>query len=147
MNYGYPSPSNRHGESCWDQARMIYHQIGHALGLPHEHNRPDRDEYIKIYWENVAKEKASEFQKVNSSGMYPFIVPYDMNSIMHVKPTDFQEAHKGHSFMPKYLLDNVNRAFWRVRLRELSMNLSKAQFSPTDFKKLNTLYHCHLGGP
>ena len=31
----------------------ILHQIGHALGLYHEHSRPDRDSYITVVLENV----------------------------------------------------------------------------------------------
>ena len=33
----------------------VLHKIFHTLGRFHEHEREDRDEYIKIIWENVEK--------------------------------------------------------------------------------------------
>lgn len=43
------------GRSCMDRYSVI-HEILHALGLHHEHNRPDRDNFIKIHDENLKSE-------------------------------------------------------------------------------------------
>nr|XP_027225759.1 astacin-like metalloprotease toxin 5 [Penaeus vannamei] len=31
----------------------IMHEFMHTLGFGHEHNRPDRDEYVTVYFDNI----------------------------------------------------------------------------------------------
>ena len=33
--------------------KVSFHMLLHILGKYHEHQRPDRDQYIKIEWNNV----------------------------------------------------------------------------------------------
>lgn len=39
----------------------VIHEIGHALGLIHEHTRPDRDDYIIVNTNNIAPGKENQF--------------------------------------------------------------------------------------
>ena len=55
------------------------HEIGHALGLLHEHSRPDRDKYVTINWDNIRPDKRHNYKKFGGKRN----TPYDYASIMH----------------------------------------------------------------
>ena len=43
--------------------RVPRHELGHVLGLKHEHQRGDRNSYINVNWSKV--EKASQYEKID----------------------------------------------------------------------------------
>ena len=48
------------------------HEIGHAIGLAHEHVRPDRDEFIKIFDSNIQESAVGHFKIQNVSILRPY---------------------------------------------------------------------------
>lgn len=46
-------PINLQSPGCTVKVGTIIHEMMHALGFFHEQNRPDRDDYVYINWNNV----------------------------------------------------------------------------------------------
>ena len=55
------------------------HEFGHVLGLIHEHQRPDRDKYITIHWNNILPQYKNQFYVMCNSYVYG---DFDYQSIM-----------------------------------------------------------------
>jgi len=68
-------------------AGSIMHEIGHALGLEHEHTRPDRDQFITINWDNIDPAKQHNFNVAPAGSRS--LSEYDYDSIMHYGPNNF----------------------------------------------------------
>ncbi|WP_159425057.1 M12 family metallopeptidase [Streptomyces sp. TLI_053] len=68
----------------WCGATDLIHEIGHTVGLMHEHSRPDRDKYVTVSFENMAASAKPNFQIRKES---TFGTAYDFASIMHYGAT------------------------------------------------------------
>ena len=51
----------------------------HALGIVHEHNRADRDEYVTVHVSRVSAQNRNIFEKKRTWDK----TPYDLESVMH----------------------------------------------------------------
>ena len=66
------------------QLPTIIHELGHTIGLYHEHTRTDRDKYVEIKWENIENlVYYNDFAIQPEKHPIEDIVPYDYKSIMH----------------------------------------------------------------
>jgi hypothetical protein len=83
------------------------HELGHALGMAHEQSRPDRNQYVKIHFENIKDGMQNNFDMDKNAYAKE---SYDLLSIMHYdafafakdekKPTIEYIGKAGHSGLP-----------------------------------------------
>jgi hypothetical protein len=70
------------GTAC--QRGNAIHEIGHAIGLLHEHTRADRDRYVTVRWDHVDPAQRYNFEMTPGPlPSEPTPLSYDIGSIMH----------------------------------------------------------------
>ncbi|XP_070762942.1 high choriolytic enzyme 1-like [Enoplosus armatus] len=103
---------------------VVQHELLHALGFKHEQCRSDRDQYIRIQWENVIPGWEYAFDKINTLNQG---TPYDYNSVMQYKKYAFSKNNQP-TMVP---IPDPNVEFGTAT--EMSQN---------DITRLNRLYNC-----
>ncbi|GFY52673.1 metalloendopeptidase [Trichonephila inaurata madagascariensis] len=58
------------------------HEMSHTIGIIHEHNRPDRDQYIRVLPKNIPADWLSQYSKASSDDIR-LLGKYDYYSVMH----------------------------------------------------------------
>lgn len=82
---------NIQSRSCTNRLGTVIHEIMHAVGFMHTQNRPDRDEWVEIVYDNIRSGVESNFHKLNGRYVKTFGVPYDYNSVMHYNAYSFSK--------------------------------------------------------
>lgn len=72
----------------------IFHEVFHVLGFFHEQNRHDRDEHVKVLWENIEEEHWPQFEKFPEESLPEVLqnqreVPFSFKTFMLYRPTAF----------------------------------------------------------
>jgi hypothetical protein len=82
--------SSSSGSTCWSHG-IVTHELFHMLGLWHEQQRYDRDDYIKVYFQNVAKSLRYSIEARLRNETDTYGVPYDYYSVMHYSKKSFSK--------------------------------------------------------
>ncbi|XP_071374598.1 hatching enzyme 1.2-like [Centroberyx affinis] len=104
---------------------IIQHEINHALGFQHEQTRSDRDQYVRINWENIDPRMAYNFHKQRTNNLN---TPYDYSSIMHYGRTAFSVQYGKDSITP------IPNPWVQIGQRQ--------GMSRIDIQRINRLYGC-----
>ncbi|XP_072144664.1 astacin-like metalloprotease toxin 1 [Dermacentor andersoni] len=106
----------------------VTHELLHAVGFFHEHSRPDRDDYIDIFPENIIKGFLSSFDKVEPSQIR-YLTKFDYQSVMLYGSNAFSRGPD----LPSMLTKDG---------RTLRDVYDKAGLSQSDIVRINALYNC-----
>ncbi|XP_076873573.1 meprin A subunit alpha [Brachyhypopomus gauderio] len=116
------------GERC-DTKAIVEHEVLHALGFYHEQSRSDRDDYVRIWWDQIIPGKANNFNKYSDDLITDLNTPYDYESIMHYRPLSFNKDPN----IPT--ITTAIPAFNEVIGQRMD-------FSAIDLERLNRMYNC-----
>ncbi|CDQ59900.1 unnamed protein product [Oncorhynchus mykiss] len=102
----------------------VQHELLHALGFNHEQTRSDRDNHIRVVWENIIDEYKYAFEKIATLNQG---TSYDYNSVM--------QYHR-------YAFSKNNRPTMEP-IPDSNVSFGEAtQMSKNDIDRLNRLYGC-----
>lgn len=117
------------GKDC-HKIGVIVHELGHAIGFWHEHTRPDRDQYVTIYSENIQIGQEHNFNKLTSEDVDSLGEPYDHKSIMHYG----RKIYSRNDYDPTISAKKNGRITPKIGQRE--------HLSLSDIRQTNKLYKC-----
>ncbi|KAI6180935.1 Metalloendopeptidase [Aphelenchoides besseyi] len=121
------------GNGCIIQG-TVQHEFLHALGIQHEHQRPDRDKYIRVLYKNLESGMKPQVEKIPASQVDLHGIKYDYKSIMH---------YDGHAFGRQKpdgrLLNTLVPLQKGVKLRD------NQRLTSSDLKRLRILGNCNGG--
>jgi hypothetical protein len=111
-------------------AGISAHELMHALGFHHEQNRPDRDNYVTINFQNIQSSAAYNFDRRtwNNAGAS---TAYDFYSIMHYERNAFS-INGADTIVPKPPYQGIN----------LVNAAYKNDITNSDAAEIRYLYRC-----
>ncbi|KAH9286599.1 Zinc metalloproteinase nas-27 [Echinococcus granulosus] len=106
---------------------LYLHELGHVMGLDHEHARADRDKYLRVNDAGVPENFKLFFTRKSIEDLHTYDSPYDLQSIMHYgrssfsvyadkAPIDVRDEKMRHMLAAVYVKDI---SFWDARILNL----------------------------
>uniref|UniRef100_A0A8C1ZQM7 Metalloendopeptidase n=1 Tax=Cyprinus carpio TaxID=7962 RepID=A0A8C1ZQM7_CYPCA len=118
------------GKNC-DKFGIVVHELGHVIGFWHEHTRPDRDEHVDIFRENIQPGQEYNFIKMEPDDVDSLGEVYDFDSIMHYARNTFSRGIYLDTMLPKYEVDGVRPPIGQ-----------RTRLSKGDIAQARKLYKC-----
>lgn len=106
----------------------IVHEFIHAFGFHHMQSSHDRDQFVKIVWENITPGTENNFNLYGTNNVDHFGVKYDYGSVMHYSATSF----------------SINGADTIVPIQDMgSLTMGqRSRMSDKDILRIKRMYGC-----
>lgn len=104
-----------HSDGLFSNRFVFLHELGHIIGVDHEHQRPDRDLFVTILWDEIRnKETAFIAMGTMEPSFYDWKeYPYDYSSIMHYRQFDIIDFQGNEELAMKDEVSEIDA--WKVR--------------------------------
>ncbi|XP_050711762.1 astacin-like metalloprotease toxin 5 [Eriocheir sinensis] len=111
----------------------VMHELMHSLGLGHEHNRPDRDEYVTVDFDNIQDAAKPYFTKYTPNDpLEEDHLEYDYTSLMHATNVYDEEIN----------IDIMKPVIWR---NDGGIELGQRSYlTELDQQRLKMIYSCDV---
>ena len=119
------------------------HEIGHAVGFWHEQSRPDRDRYVNILTQNIARGMGHNFMKRSHHDVDYQGTEYDYRSIMHYGTTAFSKCTNNPRVNCPTIAVSNSSAYSAQGRPTLGQ---RSGLSATDILQARRLYKCPRSG-
>lgn len=119
------------GNGC-ERLGTVIHEMMHTIGFIHEQSRPDRDEYVRIFYDNIKEGMQHNFEKYTTGQVQTLSVNedfYDYDSCLH---------YNNHAFSK-----NVNDTIQSISEPDRRFG-QRVTFSEHDILQINELYNCEV---
>jgi len=103
----------------------VIHEMMHAMGFYHEHQRADRDQYVTINYANIITGKENNFRKIITRKTTS---PYDYGSVMH--------------YGARFFSKNWKNTISTVKNSDANKMGQRIGASDKDIQEINDLYQC-----
>lgn len=114
------------------------HELGHAIGLWHEHSRPDRDQYIQVHLDRVNQLNRYNFDKISwASFLQTVDLGYDIQSILHYGAYGFGTGNQ------KTITIREGVTFPELNCSNALFMGQRIRLSYKDKKRASRLYGCN----
>jgi hypothetical protein len=130
----------------------VLHELMHAIGFGHEHQRSDRDDFIKIIWENIKEDDYAQYTKHTDSILS---TKFNFDSIMMYGPyvsvyNDKRRTIVADDRRCKLLMENehpIISVFIGIfcafdSARTWTEAFEKKSLADTDVKMIKEFYNC-----